>query len=349
LLDGLRLFAALAVVSFHFTALAAPQWGVPVSTLFPDLGAVSAYGGFGVQLFFVISGFVILMSAWGRSLPSFVASRLARIYPAYWAALLLAVLLFRVVWPEGKEVSLRQAVVNLTMAQTAFGVEDVDGVYWTLWTELCFYALIAIFMRVGITTCRVLAFCAAWPVVATLAYGSDNPLVVSLLMPRHAPFFAGGMLLYVIYRHGHSLIAWLLVAFNAIVAGNATFQGYFQKVEANTGRDLPDVSVWLVVAACFGLVALITLTPLRAVSWRWLPSLGALTYPLYLVHQYWGLWIIDRLHPTAPAAVAVLVAILGTVLLAWAVHRLVERPFATRLRRAIHDGIERLSSTGRSR
>src|SRR4051794_27428382 len=110
-------------------------------------------------------------------------------------------------------------------------------------------------MCVGITTPRVLVFCGAWPLVATVAYGSDNTLLVSLLMPRHASFFAGGMLLYVIYREGHSLIAWLLVAFNLIVAGNATYQGYFQKVEANTGRDLPDVSVWLVVFVCFALVA----------------------------------------------------------------------------------------------
>lgn len=343
LLDGLRLLAAGAVVAFHFTAYEAPQWGRPVSTVFPELSAVTAYGGFGVQLFFVISGFVIMMSAWGRSLPSFIASRVSRIYPAFWAAVLLAVLLFRFVWPEGKDVSLRQAAMNLTMMQSAFGVEDVDGVYWTLWTELCFYVLIAAFMCVGITTPRVLVFCGAWPVVATVAYGSDNVLLVSLLMPRHASFFAGGMLLYVIFREGHSLIAWLLLAFNVLVAGNATYQGYFQKVEDNTGRDLPDVSVWLVVLACFGLVAAVTLTRLRDVSWAWLPRAGVLTYPLYLVHQYWGLWIIERLHPALPGRLAVILAVVATVVLAWTVHRLVERPFAGSFRRSLQSGIERMA------
>ena len=343
LLDGLRLLAAISVVAFHFTAYQSPQWGVPVTEVFPDLGWVTSYGGFGVQLFFVISGFVILMSAWGRSIPSFVASRIARIYPAYWAAVVLAVLLFRVIWPEGKTVSLQQALMNLTMLQTPFGVDDVDGVYWTLWVELCFYMIIAVFMRIGITATRVLVFCAAWPVLATFAYGSDNVLVISLLMPRHAPLFAGGMLLFLIYREGRSVIAVLLLGINVLIAGNATYQGWFRKVEANSGRDLPDASAWLVILACFGLVALVTLTRLRRISWRWLTPLGLLTYPLYVTHQYWGLWLVDLLYPALPGRAVVAIALVATLGLAWLVHRLVERPFATVFRRSIQTGIERMT------
>lgn len=343
LLDGLRLFAAAAVVAYHLTAYPTPHWGDPVSQVFPDLPRITGYGALGVQLFFVISGFVILLSAWDRSIPSFVASRIARVYPAYWAAVLLMILLVTVIWPEGKEITLQQVLVNLTMLQTGFQVPDIDGVYWTLWTELCFYVLIAAFMRLGITTNRVLVFCAAWPFASAFAVGTDNLLVSSFLMPRFASLFAGGMLIYVIYREGHSVIAWLLLAVNVVLAGNATYRGTFQSIQTNIGEDLPELSVWLVVLGVYAAVAVVTLTPLRRVSWRWLTTAGALTYPLYLVHEYWGLWIVSMLYPTLPGRVVVAVAFLAVVALAWGVHCLVERPFAQPLRRSLESGIARMS------
>jgi peptidoglycan/LPS O-acetylase OafA/YrhL len=127
-----------------------------------------------------------------------------------------------------------------------------------------------------------------------------------------------------------------------LIAGNATYQGWFRKVEANSGRDLPDASAWLVILGCFGLVALVTLTRLRRISWRWLTPLGLLTYPLYVTHQYWGLWLIDLLYPALPGRAVVAIALVATLGLAWVVHRLVERPFAARFRRSIQAGIERM-------
>ena len=44
----------------------------------------------GVPFFFVISGFVVLMTAWGRDVPHFVASRVGRLFPAYWVAVVIA-------------------------------------------------------------------------------------------------------------------------------------------------------------------------------------------------------------------------------------------------------------------
>ncbi|MFD6812242.1 acyltransferase family protein, partial [Streptomyces anthocyanicus] len=85
-LDGLRLGAALMVVAFHYTALGAEAWDRPAWTVFPEVSRFTSYGYLGVQLFFVISGFVICMSAWGRPLKAFFVSRVIRLYPAYWFA-----------------------------------------------------------------------------------------------------------------------------------------------------------------------------------------------------------------------------------------------------------------------
>ena len=84
-LDGLRFAAAAAVLVYHFVAVNHHAWGARTSTSLPDAQAVTAYGSFGVQLFFVVSGFVILMTAWGRAVRRYVASRPGPRVPADWA------------------------------------------------------------------------------------------------------------------------------------------------------------------------------------------------------------------------------------------------------------------------
>ena len=137
-LDGLRFLAALSVVVFHFTARAHEDWGTSVDRAFPTLSQYAAYGTLGVEFFFIISGFVILMTAWDRSLADYTASRIGRLFPAYWAGVALSTLLLVVLWPEGRPADLGQALVNATMLHEAWGVHRLEGVYWTLWIELRF-------------------------------------------------------------------------------------------------------------------------------------------------------------------------------------------------------------------
>jgi peptidoglycan/LPS O-acetylase OafA/YrhL len=54
---------------------------------------VSRYGYLGVDLFFVISGFVVQLSAWDRRPPEFVVSRIVRLYPAFWIAVTVVVVI----------------------------------------------------------------------------------------------------------------------------------------------------------------------------------------------------------------------------------------------------------------
>ena len=82
-LDALRGIAAVAVVAYHYTTRYAEQighaGGLPLSI---------AFGNYGVQLFFLISGFVIFMTLERtRSAMDFVVSRFSRLFPAYWAAM----------------------------------------------------------------------------------------------------------------------------------------------------------------------------------------------------------------------------------------------------------------------
>jgi peptidoglycan/LPS O-acetylase OafA/YrhL len=334
-LDGLRFLAAIAVVGYHYTAHGHPHFGPQPSIVFPTLSEFTAYGALGPKLFFVISGFVILMTAWGRDIPGYIASRISRLFPAYWAAVLSTTFLLFVLWPEKKGITSLDALVNLTMVQKAFSVPHVDGVYWTLWVELRFYLLIAIFAAIGITRQRVLAFAALWPVLAKLAMRSDATLVHTLVITEYASLFAGGMLLYLIYREGHSFLPWLLVGMNAILAVQSQLASQVTSLTEDTGVAVSKALVAALLVGCFAAVAVVTMTPVARLDWKWLTTLGALTYPLYLVHEYWGWWIISRLHEAVGPYLALLAAVAFSTALACAILYGVERRFAEPLRGAV--------------
>ena len=84
-LDALRGIAAFSVVLFHYTARYDSIYGHSNRLLFKF-----NYGHLGVNLFFIISGFVIFMTLdRTKSVIDFVVARFSRLYPAYWTALAL--------------------------------------------------------------------------------------------------------------------------------------------------------------------------------------------------------------------------------------------------------------------
>ncbi len=342
-LDGLRFAAAAAVLLYHFAARDSTAWEgareAGEGTPFPSLGGAAVYLSLAPELFFVISGFVVLWTAWGRSVPAVVASRVARLYPAYWAALALTGTLLLVVWPEGKEVSLGQVLVNATLLQAAVGVDHVDGVYWTLWAELRFYLLVVLLVALGLTRRRVLAFVALWPLAALAAEHSGVEALVTLTVAPYAPFFAGGMALFLLWRDGHAPVPWLLVAGNAALGVHTVALGKVATLDRTTTFTASPVVLALVALACFALVALATLTPLRRWDAPALTSLGTLTYPLYLVHLFWGWWVIDVLAGRVPPPVALAAAAAVALGLAWLVHHGVEKRLNPPLRRGVERGL----------
>lgn len=340
-LDGLRFLAAVGVLAYHFTTRETTAWGRDLVDVAPAVSSWAVYASLGPELFFVISGFVILMTAWGRSVPDIIGSRVGRLYPAYWVGVLATGALLLFVW-EGKQITGGQVLVNLTLLQSLFDVGHVDGVYWTLWVELRFYLLVTVLAAFGITRRRVLWFAALWPAAALLARTLGWSDGVVWLVAPYAPLFAAGMALYVIHRCGHALVPWLLVAANAAAAAVVLVPARMHSLGANSV--VPPHAAGLAVAllACVGLVALVTLTPLARWRWSVLTTVGALTYPLYLTHEYWGLWIVHLLHDRLPVWAVLTAATAFSLLLAWLVHRFVEKPFGPRLRRATTRGCERL-------
>jgi peptidoglycan/LPS O-acetylase OafA/YrhL len=284
------------------------------------------------------------MSSWGRRLGDFFTSRVTRLYPAYWVAVLLTALVSVAVPLSGGIWGIVDptpvgVAVNLTMVQEPLGVASVDGVYWTLFVELRFYLLFVIPVMLGLTYRRVLFFCAAWTTVSVLSPLLSSPLLNAVAIPEYAAYFVAGILMYLVHRFGPSLLLFAMITFTWIVNLHAVTRRV-----RSLGGQYPTWPGIVVITLAYVLVLAIALGWLNRVRWRWLTTVGALTYPLYLLHQRIGYTVIRNVYVAfEPPAWLLLTTTAALMLaLAWAVHRLVEKPLTAYLRRGLRTSLDQM-------
>jgi peptidoglycan/LPS O-acetylase OafA/YrhL len=149
-LDGLRGLAAMAVVGFHFYQ-GNPAHDALEGILSGWLGSILERGYLGVEVFFVISGFVVAYSV--RSIVitpavvvEFMGRRLCRLAPPYWTAILLMVL-SRLVsnWILHDRVaeipSFGTVLAHGLYLQGLLGMDQILAIFWTLCLEVQFYGV----------------------------------------------------------------------------------------------------------------------------------------------------------------------------------------------------------------
>ncbi|MEU5366604.1 acyltransferase [Streptomyces sp. NPDC005925] len=340
-LDGLRLVAALMVAAYHYGGRGgevADAWGSSPARQFPTLHEFFAYGCLGVQVFFVISGFVICMSGWGRPLTSFFASRASRLLPAYWVAVVLVTAVFALPVVAYEALSPSDALVNLTMLQQPLGVDRVLGVCWTLWAEVRFYALFALCVVLpGASRRRVIMFCAVWTLAAVVTEAADEPLLDLILMPEHAPLFIGGIGLYLVHRDRRDAYAWGIVGVSWLIAQHYAVEKLWHAPDAGGFSYRSSLGIAAVVTFGFVAVAAVALGWLHWANWRLLTVAGGLTYPFYLVHEHLGWVVIHALHRGLglSSGVTFALTVAAMLLLARLLNRFVEEPLTPRLRAAL--------------
>jgi peptidoglycan/LPS O-acetylase OafA/YrhL len=345
-LDGLRLLAATMVVFYHYVGVPNAKigrtgrtdvlaWGTSAPNIFPHfLNQLASYGWTGVELFFMISGFVICMSGWGRRPADFFISRVVRLVPAYWAATLLtaAVLMIFPRLTSGARFSV--VLTNLTMVQSVYGVPNLVPAYWTLFVELTFYLLFGLVAIGGITYRRMVTFCVLWSVASLVSVGSHHhDLLYNFINPPYSAFFVAGIAFFLIHKFGGNLLLWAIVAYSWLIS-------------VNLPHTNPPWPVVVLISSFFVAMALVATHRLDRIQWRWLPLAGALTYPLYLVHQDIGFTAFAYLKNLAPAWVIAGLTYLGMLGIAWLIHRGVERPFAPLLRRKLIAAVDSVRRSG---
>jgi len=201
--DGLRALAVLAVVGCHVSKLCM-HWGQCRSDFW--------YGACGAHLLLIASGFAMaIVLDRTTSIRTFIVSRISRVYPVYAFSILLGALLIAVFRPPLYDISIGQVLADLSMCQSWLVQAELDGAHWVTGIMLKFYMLvgiaIALKLQRNIELFAVTYF--AGSAVFRVAAMFDFPLpqsVGGMLNVYHAHLFAGGMILWVIWRQGHSTI-----------------------------------------------------------------------------------------------------------------------------------------------
>jgi exopolysaccharide production protein ExoZ len=329
-IQTLRALAALLVVFVHVGA---------ISHL--ALGETLRFGHSGVDLFFVISGFVMVYTYAQRPLSpgGFLLNRVIRVVPLYWT---FTILLFVVAVVSGyplmqasrpTTIQFLQSLVFVPFRQASGVVEPLYFLGWTLNYEMMFYVLFALAIALGRGRLERVVGLAVAAVVGMAAIGSVLTPTSTWLSFYTSPIllaFAVGMGIAFAVVRGVTTgprVAVAMLAVGAIVLLFAPQIG------------LRIHSPWLGLASG---VIVAGAVALEQRGWRTQSRaallLGAASYALYLSHPF-ATAIGDRISARVPAGIAFPIALLATLLiaipLALAIHLAFERPVTALLRRLI--------------
>jgi len=325
-LDLLRFIAAAAVVLYHYITCF-PNPAHVEGTVVETLSALTRYGYMGVDLFFMISGFVILWSSIDRDPVGFVISRLSRLYPAFWVSLAitsLCVFLIAEAVPHVEVPPLDKwtLAANATMIPATLNAPLIEGVYWTLEIEIRFYALVT-----AVLLCRQMhrieGILYGWLAISIVGMFVEMPWIVRFLfIEPYAPFFVAGCLFYLVLSRGRTLPRLSALVVAAICS---MFVAHSQREGFITPDPISAIVVPGLVLLFFGIFVALTFRKRVPVGDRF-ARLGSITYPLYLVHGLIGFLIYELLHPHVGVGFALLIITAVIITLSWLITVLVDIP-----------------------
>jgi peptidoglycan/LPS O-acetylase OafA/YrhL len=364
--QALRAFAALTVVLHH---LALAQFGIDnvygSSTRF--LVPFVSFGQFGVDLFFVISGFIMVVTTWrlmGTSNAGslFFLRRVIRIYPPYWLAVAPVLVAHAYLAHQGLHILGGAPGSKTNLLATFLLLPHPSNEFmslppaWTLVFEMSFYIVFACLLSLRqrlLLPALVIWFFAE--VVFALAFGSSDNFILAFLGTPLPIEFIGGAFIGLLYVHAAmpmgrlvACISVLSVAalwISEIMLGDVAYAHYSISDQAanalmtyhNTlGRVLiAGIPAFLLV---YGAVALEMKRLYRSPAW--LVRIGDASYALYL----WNLLLIVAarqiiirlgLHTNLQHALAIVVTFASIVAVSFAVYAYFERPVTKRLHRLL--------------
>lgn len=299
LLDYCRFAAAVSVLCFHYF------WNGIANGKIASFGHVDAltvwarHGRLGVDLFFMISGYVIFTSARRRTASQFVVGRAIRLYPAYLVAMLTTACFAHWLGTPGTHITLKQALGNVLLYQPWHRQPFVDGVYWTLMIEIKFYAAVTLALVLGAQRHLATLF-KLWPAAMLVALAIGRG---SLLDPLRADwpmlggfyaYFASGAL-FAILRTAPSATTWAALAASTLVGLR------YELALCGARASKADVAVTIGAILAFTLMFVaINRSAGRLASLPGSQALGALTYPLYLIHAHIGYMLLSHLGAWNP-------------------------------------------------
>jgi len=333
-LDGLRCVAILAVLLFHYFSRWTPPWHS--ENLYPYgnvLSPLFGLGGYGVTLFFVVSGFVITLTLFKcESFLEFFTRRFCRLLPAMLVCSVVTFLITTFV--PGSLFKIHPAaflpsltfiepnIFNKIFSTTVFA--SIDDVYWSLYVEVRFYLLISAiyflspkhFLRNTLSFSAITFLCTI--VLDILHLDTLSKVLGFVAISAALPWFIIGIGCYLRFS-GESASRWL----------PAVILGTMQLLASSKGKPVPIIMA--VIIPAFFFLAMTNRTASRILSCRPLPAVGVCSYSLYLLHQNAGVTLIRffsrafSLGTVQSIALACVVAI-ALIVFSYGLFQLYERP-----------------------
>jgi peptidoglycan/LPS O-acetylase OafA/YrhL len=323
--DALRGLAALAVVFYHVRG----ALGRGAQPWLPDLLSQLAEGGrFGVNVFFVLSGFVIARSVrHGSMTPEyfgrFVLRRSIRLDPPYWAAVALEVLLIYsglALIPSLGTVapSVPQLLAHVVYLQDILGYGQLIPIFWTLCYEFQFYLALVGILVVG----NLLAQWTSQRTASVVLVILFTTLFLASVGAHHSWIHGvpRGLALDRWYEFFTGVIAWWVVS--GVVPLATLFSAWgVNAVFARHPSSLAEVILFVVVST-------ICLCSARYPAFdsrfnvRPLQFLGAISYSLYLYHASISWRVVSLVRHfagsslPAPLGIATIASAVGAAILA---------------------------------
>ena len=312
-LDAMRGVASMLVLLYHFN-----YKYVQYNPAHGELPLLFGWGHHGVSLFFAISGFVICMTMErAQGVADFAWARFTRLFPVYWAAMVVTMAIVALGEASKLTVTPIEIIANASMIHYWFDIQSVDGSYWSLSIELSFYLVMALMFYLR-SLPRLEWVLVGWIGlhIVQIATGLFPTWASRMLALDYIPLFAIGM---IHYRYYSGQLGW---------QRTAMWHGGLVAIIAAS-----EVSGAIVAAATVALFWAMTHGWVKFLAQPLLLWLGAISYPLYLVHQYVGYVLIDYFAGAGLGlAVATMIALAVVLMLAHLLHIAVEVPVQSRLR-----------------
>ena len=182
---------------------------------------------------------------------------------------------------------------------------------------------------------RVIVFLWTWLAATFVFEAGLLPDATDLVLnTQYSHYFIAGMALCLIYRFGpgpQSILILLIALGNSIPRAI----GFADRVGIRYGTEIHREAVIAIIVAIFTIMLLIALRFTERLARPWFAVLGALTYPLYLLHAHIGFIIFDRLGPHLNAVLLVTTTMLLMTATAATLHYLIEKPLAPQLKRLL--------------
>jgi len=272
-MEGLRGLAIILVFLQHYCRIATHNWHLNGAARWLAI-AFSSYGNFGVELFFVLSGYLIYRGLiLGRApFATFAMRRAQRIYPAFLVVFCIYAL-FHPATADKPVGDLAYLIKNLLFLPGLFPIKPLMDVAWSLSYEIFFYLLIGALVSLLALRERSRAFRL---VIIALMAGTltlASALHIHGVPIRALPFFGGMLLAEVSITEPFS-------AFSLLVLASAFFLGVTMTLGITVGEWVQSAAFVMLTAGC---VAGRGLTP-QLFSWKPLRWLGNMSYSFYLAH-----------------------------------------------------------------